>query len=64
MQERPWPTYKSIGLTAERLASLLSEWKIAPERDGQSRGYNVATFVDPWKRAVKLEMREWMKQYY
>jgi len=64
MQERPWPTYKRDGLTAERLASLLREWKITPERNGQARGYHVAAFIDPWKRAVKLEMPEWMKQYY
>ena len=50
--------------TAERLASLLREWKITPERNGQARGYHVAAFIDPWKRAVKLEMPEWMKQYY
>ena len=56
--------YKRDGLTAERLASLLREWKITPERNGQARGYHVAAFIDPWRRAVKLEMPEWMKQYY
>jgi len=64
MQERPWPHYKGKGLTAERLAALLREWKIAPEKSGQGRGYHVAAFIDPWKRAVKHEMPDWMKQYY
>jgi hypothetical protein len=65
MEERPWPTYKGQGLTPERLATLLREWKIAPERNTkQVRGYHVASFIEPWKRAVKLEKPEWMKQYY
>jgi hypothetical protein len=65
MEERPWPIYKGRGMTAEHLATLLREWKIAPERNTkQARGYHVASFIEPWKRAVKLEKPEWMKQYY
>jgi Protein of unknown function (DUF3631) len=65
MGERPWPFYKGHGLTAEHLATLLREWKITPERNSkQLRGYNVAAFVEPWKRAVKLEAPQWMKQSF
>jgi hypothetical protein len=65
MHERPWPYYKGRGLTAEHLATLLREWKITPERNAsQARGYHVASFIDPWSRAVKLQKPQWMAELY
>ena len=66
MADRPWPTYKGKGMTGHYLSALLRDFGVKPEQNEAkaARGYNVAELIAPWKRALRLDMPEWMKQYY
>ena len=57
-------TYRGKELNADSLAYLLAPFGIKPRRNTKQteRGYYVADFIEPWKRAVKLEMPEWMQR--
>ena len=66
IDESPWRNYRGKDITAETLAFLLEPFAIKPARNRtqKERGYYIADFIQPWKRAVKLEMPSWMEAHY
>jgi Protein of unknown function (DUF3631) len=66
IDESPWLNYRGKELNPESMAFLLASFGLKPRQDrhGKTRGYYVREFIDPWKRAVKLEKPEWMKHVF
>src|SRR5262249_1380042 len=66
MPERKWGEYKYEGIATERVAFLLKKNGISPEyyTDKSQRGYNVTSFIAPWKRKVNLDKPAWMNGKY
>lgn len=66
IEESPWLNYRGKELSAENLAFLLLPFGIKPRRNTKQteRGYSVFDFIEPWKRAVKLDIPLWMQRRY